>query len=413
MISRQEVEQFIQRRAKSSSTFKTSFRGKTFWYVGRGKYLHDLTKQKNCPFRITNTGIVNWLFRRRLFNLQDELHINRRALWNKLLTNQKLFLLSEPINQEVMRHLSLYKGEFSPLPATHSLMTDVCANALLGLTSSRGKKFFAYVYNVFQRAIDISDAGRNFGEQVALCGGTAAATILRALSSVQSWRFQVRPLTSTTNLLALLEEQGHLFPRSAINDDLLAMLVATRDTTSSALIWMILELADREDIQESLWAECVKAFPSPRYSLSMSHLHSLTRCKSFLFEVLRLHSPNIFAMKEAITQVTLGEHHLQPKDACAYSPLFENFDEELFPNPFEFDPERFLNSSKTASVLSFGIGAHSCIGKNLAQLILMIVLTQMVLRFRLSNPISGWRDYYYSSLGKLPLQKVSLCLTAR
>ncbi len=72
-----------------------------------------------------------------------------------------------------------------------------------------------------------------------------------------------------------------------------------------------------------------------------------------------------------------------------------HFSEELWDNPREFKPERFMEekSIKTASWLPFGLGAHLCIGKNFSLLEQNIFLALLL------------KDYEVSVDGKMEFEK--------
>jgi cytochrome P450 len=406
MISREYIESFLIERAKRGPVFQTTHENQKFWYIGRGDHLRILTQPRGCPFRIINTELVNRLFRKPLFNLQEEEHKERRGLWKVALKDSNLKLLSRPIESETSRELGTWRRRIRPRQDIYRLMTSICASTILGIRSRSGHLLFRCLYNLFQKSLSNPETD-SLRSKLSLLAGVLSGQCLRLMMRYQAWKLRLSR-SPQTSLLGLVEMSGHCLSRGAINDDLLAILVAARDTTSSTLTWMVMELAKRPSLQLSLRAEChAHAISGP---LSLHTIRALPRCQSFLFETLRLHSPNLFAMKQASEDVTFGEFRIATGERCAYSPLLEHFDAETFPLPFEFNPERFLCISKARSLLTFGTGAHSCIGKYLAQLILMTVLCKVVSKFELETPDHGWSDYTYSSLGKLPKHEKFICL---
>lgn len=66
---------------------------------------------------------------------------------------------------------------------------------------------------------------------------------------------------------------------------------------------------------------------------------------------------------------------------------------EYYPEPKEFDPERFMDKSSNnpnkitlGSYLPFSIGRRACIGKLLAVLEIKFLLVTMLLKFKLKKP---------------------------
>lgn len=63
-----------------------------------------------------------------------------------------------------------------------------------------------------------------------------------------------------------------------------------------------------------------------------------------------------------------------------------NFNDEIFPNPEKFCPERFLNLEtgeyKSFEFLNpFGIGKRTCLGENLARMELFVTFTALLQNF--------------------------------
>lgn len=108
-------------------------------------------------------------------------------------------------------------------------------------------------------------------------------------------------------------------------------------------------------------------------------------------EVLRLAAPEGFGLaRYAREDITIGEVRIAAGDAVIISTLAGNRDESMFPDAEAFDPERRTG----APHLSFGHGAHYCIGASLARVELKIALTTLFTRLpdlRLAVEVSQLR----------------------
>lgn len=103
--------------------------------------------------------------------------------------------------------------------------------------------------------------------------------------------------------------------------------------------------------------------------------------KSVLAETQRLHSPNLLSMRETVCPVTLGGHRIEAGTRVAYSPSAGHFDPKVFPQPHAFRPGRFLAGQAHRSRLwAFGGGAHACLGRPLAELMALTVMTSVLNR---------------------------------
>ncbi|WP_103356022.1 cytochrome P450 [Amycolatopsis sp. CA-128772] len=94
-------------------------------------------------------------------------------------------------------------------------------------------------------------------------------------------------------------------------------------------------------------------------------------------EILRLAAPENFGLaRYAREEITVGEVTIAAGDAVIISTLAGNRDASAFPEPEAFDPAR----PAAAAHLSFGYGAHYCIGASLARTELRVALTSLFTR---------------------------------
>ncbi|MDT4937279.1 MAG: hypothetical protein QOG80_950 [Pseudonocardiales bacterium] len=93
-------------------------------------------------------------------------------------------------------------------------------------------------------------------------------------------------------------------------------------------------------------------------------------------EMMRYYAPSPGLARTVTEEVTIGEHTFQPGDRVLLSFASGNFDEEVFAEPDRVDITRSPNPH-----LSFGAGAHRCIGSLLAranaELLLETVITRL------------------------------------
>jgi cytochrome P450 len=94
-------------------------------------------------------------------------------------------------------------------------------------------------------------------------------------------------------------------------------------------------------------------------------------------EILRLSAPGgLGLLRYAHADVVLGEQRIAAGDAVIISSGAANRDSSAFAEPDRFDPSRSPNTH-----LSFGHGAHFCIGASLARTELKIVFSSLFARF--------------------------------
>ena len=156
-----------------------------------------------------------------------------------------------------------------------------------------------------------------------------------------------------------------LFTRdpTQIRDQLVAVLLAGRDTTAAILSWIIKELSVRPHMVRRLRAE-IAAHVSLGATPSFADLKAMKYLQAILNETLRLYPAIPFNMCVALQDSTLprgggpdGDHPIEvaKNTIIAYAPICMQRRNDLypatypngtpFPNPQLFEPERWLDSS--------------------------------------------------------------------
>lgn len=90
-------------------------------------------------------------------------------------------------------------------------------------------------------------------------------------------------------------------------------------------------------------------------------------------EMLRLHTPNQGFSRTATEDVEIGGCPIRAGQQVAFAYPSANRDPAMFPRPDEFDLER-----ENKRHLSFGSGAHKCVGATLARLELRVALEELL-----------------------------------
>lgn len=168
-------------------------------------------------------------------------------------------------------------------------------------------------------------------------------------------------------LLGARDEDGVGFSDAEVRDELKGLVVAGHETTATALAWTFHLLAQNPAVRDELVDDL--------------RTGSVDYLRATIKESTRLRSPVIDAVRIATADTELGGH---PVPAGAYvSAMFctLNLDEDLWPEPTRFRPERHLDNKYDAFALTpFGGGARRCIGAALAQLELEVVISEVLAR---------------------------------
>lgn len=169
-------------------------------------------------------------------------------------------------------------------------------------------------------------------------------------------------------LLSARHEDGSPTSDGEIRDDLIALLVAGYETTATELAWCIERLAHNPRVLAKLVAE-----------VDAGRDEYLT---ATIRETLRTRPVLINAQpRKVVSTIQVGEHTYEPGCQLLASAYLVHHDPEIYPSPYEFRPERFLDSEPgTYTWIPFGGGRRRCIGANFAMLEMSVVLRVLLSR---------------------------------
>ncbi|XP_070548934.1 1,25-dihydroxyvitamin D(3) 24-hydroxylase, mitochondrial-like [Ptychodera flava] len=164
------------------------------------------------------------------------------------------------------------------------------------------------------------------------------------------------------------------------------LLIASVDTTSNSLLWVLYCLAKNPYVQESLFREIENAVPvgeTPTYE----HVNQMPYLKAILKETLRLYTPTVTISRVLNKDVVIGGYQIPAKTTCIGQTWLMSRDPEYFPDPLEFRPERWIRGENEHfygfTLIPFGYGPRMCIGKRLAELQIHLALARLCRKFLL------------------------------
>lgn len=168
---------------------------------------------------------------------------------------------------------------------------------------------------------------------------------------------------------------------------------AGTETTATALRWAILFLLNYPDIQQKLHTEIDNVISNDRLP-SLNDKPKLPYIEAFTMEVLRFSNIAPVSVPHAVSQekdVMLNGYRL-PKGVTVWFNLDSVlFDSDIFHNPMEFNPDRFLDSDdnviRPKELIPFGIGRRLCLGEALAKMELFLYLTTLIQKFEFKPPV--------------------------
>lgn len=166
-----------------------------------------------------------------------------------------------------------------------------------------------------------------------------------------------------TMLLAARHEDGEPMAPDELRDELMTLLVAGHETTASALAWAFERLARSPGVLERLVDE-IDAGDDDDYLVAT--IQETLRRRPVL--------PNV-APRMVKQPITIGGWEYPAGVSLVANAYLIHHDPEIYPDPYAFRPERFLEEAPgTYTWIPFGGGRRRCLGASFALLEMRIVL---------------------------------------
>ncbi|MFS7942951.1 putative flavonoid 3'-monooxygenase [Helianthus anomalus] len=154
------------------------------------------------------------------------------------------------------------------------------------------------------------------------------------------------------------------------------MIFRGTDTVAVLIEWILARLVLHVDVQQKVQDELQRVVGGSR-AVTEADVTSLVYLPAVVKEVLRLHPPGplLSWARLAITDTVIDGHQVPVGTTAMVNMWAITRDPEIWNNPLEFRPERFLSESEGLVDMSvmgsdlrlapFGSGRRSCPGKNL------------------------------------------------
>jgi len=189
-----------------------------------------------------------------------------------------------------------------------------------------------------------------------------------------------------TLLLQARDDNGGAMSDEELHDEIVTLLLAGHETTASAIVWALYWIHYLPEVQQKLRAELDALGPEPN-PMAVTQLPYLTAvCQ----EALRIYpiTPTTFirALREPMT---LAGYHFKAGTALMPATYIIHQRPDIYPEPQQFRPERFLERQFSShEYLPFGGGHRYCIGSALAMMELKLSVATLLADFELTLPHS-------------------------
>jgi cytochrome P450 len=207
-------------------------------------------------------------------------------------------------------------------------------------------------------------------------------------------------------MMAARDEDGQPMSDIELRDELLTLLFAGHETTATAIAWSLYWVHQQPEVYQKLIQELdsLEADADPMTIFKLPYLTAVCQ------ETLRIYPVGMLTFPRMAKQpTTFMGYPVNPDSSIVGCIYLLHRHPEIYPEPEQFKPERFLNHKFSPyEYLPFGGGARQCIGMALAQfemrLVLATILRQNQLQLAEKRPVkAGRRGVTLSPLGGIKM----------
>jgi cytochrome P450 family 110 len=315
-----------------------------------------------------------------------------------------------------------HQKPFSARTATQDISLQVILQSVFGLLEGeryqRLKHLLQLMMDVFQSPLASSFLFLRF-LQKDLGAWSPWGRFLRLRQQIDELLYteiaerRAKPDSNRVDILSLLmsarDEQGKPMTDEELRDELMTLLLAGNETTASAMAWALYWIHHLPEVREKLLQELDTLGDSPD-PMTIARLPYLTAVCN---ESLRIYPVAMLTFARVVREnVKLLGLELEPGAivfGCIYL-LHQR--EDLYPQPKQFKPERFLERHFSPyEFMPFGGGVRRCVGEALAIFEMKLALATVLSRYEFTldsdRPEQGQRR----GVTLAPAGKVKMIIT--
>jgi cytochrome P450 len=255
---------------------------------------------------------------------------------------------------------------------TRRLALRVAMRALFGLDPDRAKAGGLNAAHEFESAL--SFYGRDYLLQLLRGPRTPFARMLESRQRLDALLYEEidrrrasgeRGEDILSMLLDATDEDGASLDRTQVRDEVMTLLFAGHDTTTSTVAFMFLELARNPAVLDEQGV-----------SVEM-----------ILDETLRRYPPAYIGPRRSVEPFEFKGHQVPANSHVQYCSWASHHLPDVFPEPQLFRPRRFSEENKAklpqSAYVPFGGGSRTCIGMRFGQAEIAVIARGILERFRL------------------------------
>jgi cytochrome P450 len=191
-------------------------------------------------------------------------------------------------------------------------------------------------------------------------------------------------------LLDAEDEDGTKLADEQVRDEMMTLLFAGHDTTTSTVAFMFYELARHPHLADDLVAEQGQLLKSGTPNAGQLMSGELERLEMTLEETLRKYPPAWIGPRKSVESFEFEGKTVPANAYVNYCSWASHHLPDVFAEPEAFRPERFDAEARAeipkGAYIPFGGGSRTCIGMRFGQLEVRTIATLIASRYTLELP---------------------------
>ncbi|OXA45130.1 Farnesoate epoxidase [Folsomia candida] len=169
------------------------------------------------------------------------------------------------------------------------------------------------------------------------------------------------------------------------------LLISSSDTSSSFLESVVLYLIAFPEMQEKIYQEILNVAPNRRV-INFEDRKRMPYTQAFILETHRnARTIQNFAPRRILWDFVYKNYKIKKGTIVIADTRLHCENKQIWGDPEVFRPERFIGEhgelENASSVISFSFGKRNCPGELHANIVVFLILTALLQRYKISNPV--------------------------
>jgi cytochrome P450 family 110 len=214
-----------------------------------------------------------------------------------------------------------------------------------------------------------------------------------------------------SDLIFACDETGEVLSDEEVRDLLLSPIFAAGDASGTAISWSLYWIHRLKTVREKLLEELdsLGQNPDPMSIVTLPYLSAVCN------EALRIYPTQLFTFPRLVkSPIELMGYELNPGTILIGNIYSTHQRDDLYPNPKEFQPKRFLEKQFSPyEFLPFGGGSRVCIGASFALFEMKLILATILSRYQLELVTQRPERPKFAGLISSPASGVKMIMRGR